>query len=212
MVAGAVAPPRLELGNEELVSAHIHSVWMVHTGISLGSSMKDVLSLNVQGLPLQPNLELNAALSGVKLTELKAECESILAACGGEVSSARWFTPMWLDDVLNNASQRFNRAFDRWRELYSSAIKERNQARIIIDDHSVPKNKQKQAAATEAEAKHEIDLLLNQADQTESDFYPYRYLASEGFLPGYSFPRLPLRAMLETEKATHIVDRRGSWA
>lgn len=29
-----------------------------------------------------------------------------------------------------------------------------------------------------------------------SDFNPYRYLASEGFLPGYSFPRLPLAAYI----------------
>ena len=28
----------------------------------------------------------------------------------------------------------------------------------------------------------------------QSDFYSYRYFASEGFLPGYSFPRLPLSA------------------
>src|SRR5690606_21803443 len=27
-------------------------------------------------------------------------------------------------------------------------------------------------------------------------FNPYRYLASEGFLPGYSFPRLPLAAYI----------------
>jgi len=30
----------------------------------------------------------------------------------------------------------------------------------------------------------------------QSDFYSYRYFASEGFLPGYSFPRLPLSAYL----------------
>ena len=29
-----------------------------------------------------------------------------------------------------------------------------------------------------------------------SDFYSYRYLASEGFLPGYNFPRLPLMAYI----------------
>ena len=27
-----------------------------------------------------------------------------------------------------------------------------------------------------------------------ADFYTYRYLATEGFLPGYNFPRLPLYA------------------
>lgn len=207
MVAGAVAPPRLELGNEELVRAHIHSVWMVHAGLSLSSSMKDVLALNTAGFPLLPNFEFNATLTEAKTKALKAECESILAACGKEVSSALWFTPTWLDDVLKNAGKRFSSAFDRWRELYTAAVTQRNQARTIIDDHSAARDKQKRAAGAEAEAKHEIDLLLNQADQTESDFYPYRYLASEGFLPGYSFPRLPLRAMLETEKATHIVDR-----
>ena len=29
-----------------------------------------------------------------------------------------------------------------------------------------------------------------------SDFYTYRYLAAEGFLPGYNFPRLPLMAFI----------------
>jgi very-short-patch-repair endonuclease len=31
---------------------------------------------------------------------------------------------------------------------------------------------------------------------SQSDFYIYRYLASEGFLPGYNFPRLPLSAFI----------------
>jgi hypothetical protein len=109
--------------------------------------------------------------------------------------------------VLKDAGERFNSAFERRRELYTNAVMQRNQARLTIDDPSAPKDKQKRAAAAEAEAKHEIALLLNQAGQTESDFYPYRYLASEGFLPRYNFLRLPLRALLETEKATHIVDR-----
>lgn len=207
MVAGAVAPPRLELANEELVRAHIHSVWLAHTGASLGSSMTDILNLNATGFPLQPNIEHNTVLSEAKFGALKTECEAILAACGNEVTSAAWYTSSWLDNTLKDAGARFNSAFERWRELYSNAVAQRNQARIIIDDPTAPKDKQKKAASAEIEAKHEIALLLNQAGQTESDFYPYRYLASEGFLPGYNFPRLPLRALLETENATHIVDR-----
>ena len=34
------------------------------------------------------------------------------------------------------------------------------------------------------------------SDASQSDFYSYRYFASEGFLPGYSFPRLPLSAFI----------------
>lgn len=207
MVAGAVAPPRLELANEELVRAHIHSVSLAYTGASLGSSMTEVLNLNTSGFPLQANIQHNTILSDAKLSALTKECEAILAACGDEVTSAAWYTPNWLDNTLKDAGARFNSAFDRWRELYNNAVAQRNQARITIDDPTAQKDKQKKAAAAEIEAKHEIALLLNQAGQTESDFYPYRYLASEGFLPGYNFPRLPLRALLETENATHIIDR-----
>jgi len=45
MVAGAVTPPRLDLSNEDLVRAHVHAVWLAETGLSLGSSLKDVLEL-----------------------------------------------------------------------------------------------------------------------------------------------------------------------
>ena len=34
----------------------------------------------------------------------------------------------------------------------------------------------------------------------QSDFYSYRYFASEGFLPGYNFPRLPLSAFIPARK------------
>ena len=41
------------------------------------------------------------------------------------------------------------------------------------------------------------NLLSNEdSDDFQTDFYSYRYFASEGFLPGYSFPRLPLAAYI----------------
>jgi hypothetical protein len=38
--------------------------------------------------------------------------------------------------------------------------------------------------------------LLRGSETQGSDFYVYRYLATEGFLPGYNFPRLPLMAFV----------------
>jgi len=46
--------------------------------------------------------------------------------------------------------------------------------------------------------------LLRSPEGELSDFYTYRYLASEGFLPGYNFARLPLSA--------YIPGRRGAKA
>ena len=40
-----------------------------------------------------------------------------------------------------------------------------------------------------------------------SDFYTYRYLATEGFLPGYNFPRLPLYAFIPATKRAAVLQR-----
>lgn len=39
-------------------------------------------------------------------------------------------------------------------------------------------------------------MLLKTGNSQNNDFYTYRYLASQGFLPGYNFPRLPLMAWI----------------
>lgn len=52
----------------------------------------------------------------------------------------------------------------------------------------------------ERRAANQRDMLLGQnqgKNKEENEFYPYRYLASEGFLPGYNFTRLPQRVMLQ---------------
>ena len=38
-------------------------------------------------------------------------------------------------------------------------------------------------------------------NKDQSEFYPYRYFASEGFLPGYNFTRMPIRSFMESEDA-----------
>jgi hypothetical protein len=207
MVAGVVAPPRLELGNEELVRAHMQSVWLGATGITLRNGMADILDLVAPGFPLNADVQHQIQLSADKSSKLLQECSAILSACSGEVTEAAWFSEKWLGQVLKDAPVRFNNGFDRWRELYASAVRQRDQARLVVDRPTATNDERKKARGQVAEAEREVDLLLNRTNQpTESDFYPYRYLAAEGFLPGYNFPRLPLRAMLEAE-VTNMVDR-----
>ena len=43
-------------------------------------------------------------------------------------------------------------------------------------------------------------MLTDASNVVQSDFYSYRYFASEGFLPGYNFPRLPLSAFIPARK------------
>ena len=64
--------------------------------------------------------------------------------------------------------------------------------------YAVGSRENKQAKSNMHQAQRQIDLLVNdQAGSKQlSEFYPYRYLASEGFLPGYNFTRLPLRVFI----------------
>ena len=59
-----------------------------------------------------------------------------------------------------------------------------------------------QAKRLRAEAEAQLELLTEAGDVRQSDFYSYRYFASEGFLPGYSFPRLPLSAFIPGRRNT----------
>ena len=64
-----------------------------------------------------------------------------------------------------------------------------------------------EAKQREREALREIELLLNQGTTSDTEFYPYRYLAGEGFIPGYNFPRLPLRALIASGDQAHAIER-----
>jgi hypothetical protein len=45
MVAGAVTAPRLDLGNEDLVRAHIHAIWLAQTGLSFTQDQGSILNI-----------------------------------------------------------------------------------------------------------------------------------------------------------------------
>lgn len=63
----------------------------------------------------------------------------------------------------------------------------------------MPKKERDEASKSLFYVKDAIDALINESQgRAYSDFYPYRYFASEGFLPGYNFPRLPLRAQVRS--------------
>ena len=115
---------------------------------------------------------------------------------------APWFSGAdpFADAGRRNCVPTFDSAFDRWRSLYRSALYQRDQARRLLDDHTQPREvhlhaKRDQNVATD------LLIALRDGDQgSGADFNLYRYLATEGFLPGYNFPRLPLLACIPGER------------
>ncbi|MEI6309193.1 MAG: helicase-related protein, partial [bacterium] len=197
LVAGSVRPPRIDLSSEDLVMAHVHSIWLAQIQLPLGDSIAEILDLQANSYPLQSQIAEQLSLSKERLDACLRKADSILASLDPTVAQRSWFSREWLENVLFNSPRAFDSAFDRFRELYRAARQQRDNAHARIDQSWKDKQARQEAENDRAEAERQLNLLRNQShSREESDFYPYRYLASEGFLPGYSFPRLPLRALV----------------
>jgi hypothetical protein len=194
IVAGTVRPPRLDLSNRDLIRAHVQAVWFAKVRLEIGSSVTDLVDVTRGHMPLKDEILNAIQLSPTMLAECAAEADRILKQCGSDVSEAPWYDAGWVERVLLEAPREFDRAFGRWRQLFSAASLQLT-SNQQIEATAFDPAEQKAARQQIDEARRQRNLLTNTGVSfDESDFYPYRYLASEGFLPGYNFPRLPLRA------------------
>lgn len=203
MVSGSVVPPRLDLGNEELVRAHVHAIWLAETGQSMHSKLTDVLDMagDVPTLAFLPEVwhtltDLGAERrAAVRAERLIHELRGTWTATDDPLG---WWHEGWVADTVARAAENLDRALDRWRDLYRLTKAEYlEQSKLAIAPRA-SKKEQDAAHARQREARDRLRLLANDdpGEVMQSDFYSYRYLASEGFLPGYSFPRLPLAAYI----------------
>ena len=197
MVSGRVATPRLDLANEDLIRSHIHALWLAETKVDLKRSLRDILDLEGENptLNLLPSVATTMANPLYRATT-RSKAQAILDDLKDELATAAWYTPEWLDRVLLQVEKQFEVACERWRTMYRSArYQQELQNKIILDHTRAPKDHEK-AKRLRREAEAQLKLLCESDNMMQSDFYSYRYFASEGFLPGYNFPRLPLSAFI----------------
>lgn len=205
MVAGVVRPPALDITNEELVRSHLHAVWLAESRLVLSPDIPDILDLGGDHYPLKEEILTNiskADLVSRARAPMQRVLEQILAADRGAI-------PVWMEDpeefvltVAMNASKEFDRAFDRWRELYNSARNQLAEANARSEITGLSAIDRRKIKAAQMQASDQIAILEQGKASNGSDFYSYRYLATEGFLPGYNFPRLPLYAFVPGEGNT----------
>ncbi|MBK9648922.1 MAG: DEAD/DEAH box helicase [Deltaproteobacteria bacterium] len=200
MVHGEVRAPSLELANRELVESHLQAIWLACTEAALSQSVAKLLELNALGQPL--TAALHAELTRPEVVEeavrrMVTVLESLQDALTPE--SAPWFPgarPFALE-IATTCARRFDEALMRWRALFRDAETQRDMGYKLIQNHSAPAREKKLAKIMLARAIDQLELLSQDVEHGASnDFNTYRYLATEGFLPGYNFPRLPLLAFI----------------
>ena len=195
MISGQVEAPRIDLLNEDLLRAHVHALWLSTSRLDLGQSMSDILEMgDTNGAKPRLKPHVRSALAD---TNFRAKTRvRAMAALADLQPQIRW-SDDWIDKVLSKIPARFDKALKRWVTLYLAAVAQfREQSRIAVAPNRSAQD-QKTARRLRNEAERQLDVLRAKADHRgQSDFYTYRYFASEGFLPGYSFPRLPLSAFI----------------
>lgn len=202
MVSGVVRPPALDITNKDLLSSHLHAIWLAEAKLALSPDIPEILDLQKPGCPLKEEILTTIGAPGlidIARAPMRRVLQQILSSLGGML-------PVWMGDpddyiteIATQAPEEFDRAFDRWRELYNSAraqLLEANERSQITGLSGVDRRKVKDA---QRQAMDQIGILEQGKATSGSDFYSYRHLATEGFLPGYNFPRLPLYAFVPGE-------------
>ncbi|XXF81226.1 DEAD/DEAH box helicase [Myxococcaceae bacterium GXIMD 01537] len=197
MVHGEVKAPLLDLANRDLVDSHLQAVWLSCVEEPLDASIAELLVLAEPQRPLRNDL-LVAMREDRVSTRARERIERVLDLVAEDLTPemAPWYSGRepYAASIAATAVDRFSRAFGRWRDLFAAAEEQRDAARRTMDDYAAPYQEKRAAQVRHAQAIDQLNLLQRGTSSVSSDFYTYRYLATEGFLPGYNFPRLPLMA------------------
>lgn len=215
MVAGAVAPPRIDLANKELIESHLNAIFLSKIGIEeINESLMDVLDENnALELPLKNGVKEHFKINDIEKSEIKNIFKNVIQDfTGNKFGTLSWLNGEWIDENINAVERKFDRALDRWRKLYRAAQKQLTDTSEIINSNLYTQNsdEMRNALRNQYQAIRQKDLLCNRSsfmNKNSSEFYSYRYLASEGFLPGYNFTRLPIRTYIPAGDSGEYVSR-----
>lgn len=210
MVAGIVTPPRIDLNNSELLISHLNAVCLSHIKLTeLNQSLMDLVDQDDQTLPLKKEVLERLQLHDVTKNEIKYVFNQAIKDLYGSTEKLA-ITVEQIDQIVSSIAGSFDKSLDRWRRLFLAMQKQITDANRILESGIYKSNSDevKDAKRNVAQALRQRDLLRNDITRGSlSEFYPYRYLASEGFLPGYNFTRLPIRTFIPFGDAGEYVSR-----
>ena len=203
MVHGEVRAPIIEIANRDLITSHLQAVWLSCVDQPLDPCIARLLVLDDADRPLDPDVE--AALKERSVAAgARERIRRVLDLVADDLTpeAAPWYTgrDAFSAAIVAAAAERFDEAFNRWRDLFAAAEEQRDAARKTMDDYSASYRDKRAAQTRHAQAVDQLNLLQRGTSALSSDFYTYRYLATEGFLPGYNFPRLPLLAYVPASR------------
>jgi hypothetical protein len=195
MVHGVVKPPTLDLANRDLVQSHLYAVWLACAQVELDPSIAPMIDLDLPDKPLKAEYRDKLCDLAV-LDRAQVSAARVIEQLKEELDGSDWFSEEYVKQVIKDAPSSFSAALERWRVLFDATRTQMNMADQIVKSHTASHVERSNAQRRYSDAARQYAVLLKSNNTQNSDFYTYRYLASQGFLPGYNFPRLPLMAWI----------------
>mgnify|MGYP003812592195 CR=1 FL=1 len=211
LVAGNVQPPRIDLCNMELLITHLHALTISEIGLpglttkaenTNGSSLEQLVEMQEENRPLSRSIKEHLKKKTEKRQNIISTFNRVVKDFAEDIAlhpSIR-FSNEWIDRKLDKLEQNLDEALERWRNLFKKAeqLRERASQELNSGLYNTISKEYKNAERDLYYANRQIELIcnINSRHSQLSEFYPYRYLASEGFLPGYNFTRLPIRVFI----------------
>jgi len=214
MVAGVVAAPKLDLSNKELIESHFNAYMFMELKLhQVRTSAAEMLDLTgSEDFQIKEDIQEYIKLqieeySPQWIEQFKKTLNGILP----DLEASSWYSNKKLKLQAEHLLINLDASFKRWRELYRNANRMIDRARAIIDDPTIKSTAQEKKNANRDQffAQRQRDLLRNETTgyESQSEFYIFRYLAAEGFLPGYNFTRLPIRTFIGKRDKGEFISR-----
>ncbi|MCC6837049.1 MAG: DEAD/DEAH box helicase [Bacteroidia bacterium] len=212
MVSGIVQAPRIDLTNEELIRSHINaSVLSFLNADEFKPSLIELIDISGGSYKLKSDIKAKYQdVIDNNFPQIFTVVKNIILHIA--LHETNWFTDKWLETQIKTVPEKLENALLRWRKMYLDALRQMNEAHEVKSSPIIKDPETKKIANRSYWlAENRLNLLLNQSDRNKnsslSEFYTFRYLASEGFLPGYNFTRLPIRVFLGGKDRNEAISR-----
>ncbi len=198
MVSGIVRPPALELANRDLVRSPL--ACRLACGIRQGAGRRHPARprSDEAGLAGSGGHRARVHRSGSRRRGQRQSMRRILDSIDAELTpaAAPWATDReaFADATARCCRTRLLGGLRSLAAALSGRARAAERGKPQIGDARPERRRAQKAKTQQAQANEQLALLERGTSSGGSDFYTYRYLATEGFLPGYNFPRLPLYA------------------
>ena len=212
MVSGEVQSPRIDLTNEELIRSHLHATILSFLNAEeFKPALVELIDMTGGTYRLKETIKAKYQLViDANFNEIKSIFLKVIDNI--ELAKTKWYNNKWLEINIKGFSSSLASSLLRWRKMYLDALNQQRTAQQAIDDPIIKDLQvKKDAQYSRYRAEKRKELLENNStdgkNNTLSEFYTFRYLASEGFLPGYNFTRLPLRVFLGGKERNEYISR-----